>query len=317
MTREYILYPDFSVNEDNLTAWKLRMMREERLNSLRKAIASGEGIKTTRKYHISLPAEEVHHQTHQTEGMHGMAQRIHPQVAQKIKELVSEGITEVPTVSQMLRHYVNNDLCKEEKPSCSDRAYYPTKDDIKNHVYRAKKAYEFSKFDQHNLELKLKALKDESSTCKYVFRPFKRREESEEVHTSDNTEQPLLWIHQKKWQQELLQLYGNDICLIDATYKTTKYELPLFFVFVSTNVGYSAVAQFIIQQEGSGEYKRHLTFSSNGIPHGNQSISCLIILRQNWWLFQTHFLLLPLTCVIFTESSAGNIGQRTRSMMYL
>ena len=34
--------------------------------------------------------------------------------------------------------------------------YYPTKDDIINYVYRAKKPFELSKFDQHNLKLKLK-----------------------------------------------------------------------------------------------------------------------------------------------------------------
>ena len=92
-------------------------------------------IKTTTRYYVSLPTEEAHHQAHQTGAMHGMAQRMHPKLAQKIRD----GITEVPTVYQMLRHYVNNELCKEDKPSCSDRAYYPTEDDIKNHVYRAKK----------------------------------------------------------------------------------------------------------------------------------------------------------------------------------
>ena len=129
-----------------------------------------------------------------------------------------------------------------------------TKDDIKNHVYRAK--------NQHNLELKLKALKDESPNnfSKYIFRPFKQKAESAEFHATDSTdfEQTLLWIHQEKWQQELLQLYGNEICLIDATYKTTKHELPLFFVCVRTNVGYSAIAQFIVQQEGATEIQEAL-----------------------------------------------------------
>ena len=124
-------------------------MREEKLKALQMAITSGKDIKTTKKYYISLPAEEAHHQTHQTGGMHGMAQRMYPRVTQKIRELVSDGITEVPIVCQMLRHYVNNELCKEDRPSCSDRAYYLTKDDIKNHVYQAKKAFEMSKFDQH------------------------------------------------------------------------------------------------------------------------------------------------------------------------
>ena len=36
---------------------------------------------------------------------------------------------------------------------------------------------------------------------------------------------------------------------MDATYKTTKYELPLFFIAVKTNVGYSPVADFVVQSE--------------------------------------------------------------------
>lgn len=37
--------------------------------------------------------------------------------------------------------------------------------------------------------------------------------------------------------------------LMDATYKTTKYDVPLFFLTVRTNVGYTVVAEFILQTE--------------------------------------------------------------------
>ena len=47
-----------------------------------------------------------------------------------------------------------------------------------------------------------------------------------------------LLVHQEKWQKELLAKYGNDISLIDATYKTTRYDIALFFICVKTNVGY-------------------------------------------------------------------------------
>ena len=36
---------------------------------------------------------------------------------------------------------------------------------------------------------------------------------------------------------------------MDVTYKTCKLVLPLFFLVVKTNVGYSVIAEFIIQQE--------------------------------------------------------------------
>lgn len=37
--------------------------------------------------------------------------------------------------------------------------------------------------------------------------------------------------------------------MMDATYKTTKYDVPLFFITVRTNSGYCVVAEFIIQSE--------------------------------------------------------------------
>jgi hypothetical protein len=59
----------------------------------------------------------------------------------------------------------------------------------------------------------------------------------------------LLFIHQTPWQARLLCRYGQELAFLDATYKTTKYSLPLFFVAVKTNVDYIIVASFIVQDE--------------------------------------------------------------------
>ena len=60
--------------------------------------------------------------------------------------------------------------------------------------------------------------------------------------TSPLSYQKFLFVHQTTWQRRLLSKYGNDICLLDATYKTTRYALPLFFLAVKTNVDYQVVA---------------------------------------------------------------------------
>ena len=39
------------------------------------------------------------------------------------------------------------------------------------------------------------------------------------------------------------------MCLLDATYKTTCYALPLFFLVIKTNVDYQVVAAFLIEGE--------------------------------------------------------------------
>ena len=65
---------------------------------------------------------------------------------------------------------------------------------------------------------------------------------SEDASSVISSHQTMLFVHQMAWQKRLLLRYGKDICLLDATYKTSKYALPLFFVCVKTNVGYEVMA---------------------------------------------------------------------------
>lgn len=59
----------------------------------------------------------------------------------------------------------------------------------------------------------------------------------------ENKERFLLAI-QTSFQQHLLKRYGNELCCLDATYKTSKFALCLFFVAVKTNSDYQ-VGNFI------------------------------------------------------------------------
>ena len=67
----------------------------------------------------------------------------------------------------------------------------------------------------------------------------------------NNESERLLFVHQTSFQQRLIQRYGNRICLLDATYKTTKYALPLFFLALKTNVDYQVVGSFVTQDENT------------------------------------------------------------------
>ena len=128
-----------------------------------------------------------------------------------------------------------------------DRAFYPLHEDIRNHVSKAKKALELSKFDQQNLQLKIKASNPDSS---FFFRPYKCNPDTEGTSSVPNEgDETLLYVRQESWQKSQLIQYGNTVTLMDATYKTTKYSILLFFVCVKTNVSYSVVAEFIIQSE--------------------------------------------------------------------
>ena len=60
------------------------------------------------------------------------------------------------------------------------------------------------------------------------------------------------FVHQSKEMKNMYKRYGNDIILLDATYKITRYALPLFFVVAQTNVNFQ-VCCVIGLQEGSTE----------------------------------------------------------------
>ena len=47
----------------------------------------------------------------------------------------------------------------------------------------------------------------------------------------------------------LYKRYGGHLVLLDATYKTTKWALPLFFLVVQSNVCYQLAGVIVIEKE--------------------------------------------------------------------
>ena len=286
-THTYTLYPDFQLSPEEsqgLSKRKLRQLKEEKLRAAREAIATG-GAKTEHKHFVSLPTEQAH-EGHPVGQAASFCQRIHPIILSKISELVSSGIDETKEVQKVLNHYVKHTLPNEHniRPIPTDRAFYPLPNDIKNHVGNAKRALELSKLDQENLRLKIEEWQKDCPESTHYFRPYVKKPQDQSpplpqssVLNSEHTpgmflgttgceedwvnfkgtsaecSQTLLWVHQNNWQKELLVKYGNTITLIDATYKTTKYDLALFFLCVKTNVNYTVVAEFIVQSESADE----------------------------------------------------------------
>ena len=77
-----------------------------------------------------------------------------------------------------------------------------------------------------------------------------------------NSSNSLLFVYQSKWQIDFMKRYGNELILLDATYKTTRYALPLFFMVVKTNVDYQIVAPLVIENK---TYQAVSSGSSNQI----------------------------------------------------
>ena len=76
-------------------------------------------------------------------------------------------------------------------------------------------------------------------------------DENDEVKITESDANSILFVYQSEWQQRLLARYGNEMAFLDATYRTTRYALPLFFLVVKTNIDYQIAATFICETEST------------------------------------------------------------------
>lgn len=188
------------------------------------------------------------------------------------------------SVHEMRRHLrgvVEREMfARKAMPPLANRRFYPTKKDIRNHIYRATIKQRFSNCDQTNVSKMVDKWVQHNPDDKLYFRPYADVDKTYEIDGStmenvnddeDNEEdeedvkivtslsrQKLLFVNQTAWQRHLLLIYGNDICLLDATHKTTRYALPLFFIAVRTNVDYQIVGSFVVQDESTESIKEAL-----------------------------------------------------------
>ena len=151
--REYDIFPQYSVSEESLQSlskFGQRILRASKLKELSDALLKKKEIEIQKKYHVSVPASNAHI-GHNCGEQAGMAQRINPTVSNKITMLVREGATNPQEIRRVLREYVRSAL-KDKCPNTTNRSYFPTLEDIRNHVYMAKLGLDYSKFDQDNLK---------------------------------------------------------------------------------------------------------------------------------------------------------------------
>ena len=195
-------------------------------------------------------------------------QRLDEQLIQKINDLVGEGVRNVGEMKRHLKIYVKDDLFRGKKqPERNNRRYFPKLKTIKNHMYNATIKSRLSMIDQDNVQQLADKWREQHPNDKFYYRQYKEGsvesvpngidsdveeggEDNEDIITkAKKQKERLLFIHQAEWQSRLILRYGQDLAFLDATYKTTKYSLPLFFVAVKTNVDYIIVAALVVQDE--------------------------------------------------------------------
>jgi len=178
----------------------------------------------------------------------GVREPLDPRIVNKIEELTRQGVRKVNEMKRHLENFVSNELFNGERPPpMTRRRFYPDNKDISNYISKTKNEQRHSTVDQENLQVLLEQWKERNPYDSFFFRPYTSAISAQESEEKTS----FLFCYQSKNQKYLLQRYGDQMCLLDATYKTSRYALPLFFLCVKTNVSYEVVAVFIVQNEQS------------------------------------------------------------------
>ena len=197
--------------------------------------------------------------------------------------LVKEGVTTVNEMRRQLKIAVKYELFADaDLPSTTNRRYFPNTRIIRSHMVHAKRKQRHSMIDQECLVEKIKIWKEEQPNSKIFFRPT-ATEPNDDMHENPNDDMRVddddaeikllskngghyLFIYQSAEQRRLLSRYGNEISFLDATYRTTRYTLPLFFLVVKTNVDYQVVATFVLENEDTNSIQEALEIIKSWNP---------------------------------------------------
>uniref|UniRef100_A0A2K6FAD8 Calcium responsive transcription factor n=1 Tax=Propithecus coquereli TaxID=379532 RepID=A0A2K6FAD8_PROCO len=155
-------FPEYRVPTDPKIDKKIiRMEQEKAFNMLKKNLVDAGGVL---RWYVQLPTQQAH-QYHELETPClplspspfpvssleeettvrdencALPSRLHPQVAHKIQELVSQGIEQVYAVRKQLRKFVEREMFKaDEVPERHNLSFFPTVNDIKNHIHEVQKS---------------------------------------------------------------------------------------------------------------------------------------------------------------------------------
>ena len=136
-----------------------------------------------------------------------------------------------------------------------DVRFYPDDDTIRRHCRAATRKAQLHHTDQEAVQWLVGNLSQRQPRDRWFFRP---KSES----------QSMLLVSQTAAQRRMLQLYGNKVVGMDATYKTSKWGFPMFMLNIVTNHGHGyPVALFFVEREDGASIAEALQVLANWNPN--------------------------------------------------
>ncbi|XP_065665743.1 calcium-responsive transcription factor-like [Hydra vulgaris] len=254
--KEILEFPEFKLDRDS--EW----LRKDTSKKLRLALTGNKNMIVSRKYVLIIPDISVH-RNHLIGDAAGLIQPISDELIIKIGEQVKVGVNTVTEMRRHLENFVRINFSSRSMPNKSNKRFFPLDETIRNHMLKARKKFCHSLIDQECLNIKVA---EWAKNYKEAFIKFRPKGENNSEDNNQDLQKSLLFIFQDKWQRRLLVRYGNELSFLDATYQTTRYALPLFFLVVKTNVDHQIVAIFVCENETTEAIKEALTFIKKWNP---------------------------------------------------
>jgi len=182
--------------------------------------------------------------------------QIDEEVAGRIQQLTLIG-TKFRSLQLLLKEF-SDKLVVERGLEGVDRQhdvrFYPSDTTIRNHMWKAVTKQRMHQVDQEAVRQLTSEHTQRNPADSCFFRP-----------AGDG--QPFLLVMQTAEQRRMLQLYGQTIVGMDATYKTNQWGFPLFMLNVVTNRGKGyPVAVFLLEQEDGSRIAEALKLISSWNP---------------------------------------------------
>ena len=265
-----------------------------KISQLKKDIKTGKEVSTRKHIHIKLPREGAH-SNHPIKSVSSLFHYIQPRTVDHISYCLNIGVT---THSDMKRHLKTYVLENVPNASQEDASLFPSNRTISRQMYKAMMKLHHSKIDEVNV-LKMIDLWKQDTLTDFIY--FLAKTSSSDIeyadtedgddilyhvpHVNEHVKNNILFIHMTVAQKLFLQHY-NNLVLMDATYHTCRLMLPLFFLAMKTNVNYSPIASFIVQNENAKSISKTLSrikqyISQDKIDIQNFMIDCLPMEMQS------------------------------------
>ncbi|KAK6167017.1 hypothetical protein SNE40_021129 [Patella caerulea] len=165
VVKEVVRFPDFKLGVDTVRNYKATS------TNVKESMKNGNaGHHRPTTFFVTLPKMSDHNTHHIGEGASMLLFTDNRIIKQIHEYVITDNIRQVSTIKKLVNNFVRTKLFPDsELPPITNRRYWPTNNDIRNHMHRAIMATRFNEHDQENLIEKIKVWKKHNTADNFSF----------------------------------------------------------------------------------------------------------------------------------------------------